>query len=147
MSKVCFLFCLSLLLYSYSLSAQVVLSAPDSSVIEVQPEFPGGVQAFFKYLNKHLKYPKSVSKSLYHGKVTINFIIDQNGKVVADSLNFEKMSFYSEKAVETLKAQAKADLTAMIESLFAKMPDWKPGTQNGKPVRVKYTIPINIGFD
>jgi hypothetical protein len=141
-----FIICLVLSSLTCSLQAQVTVSASDTSLIEVMPEYPGGYQKFFKYISKEFKVPASAGKSIYQGTVLITMIVDQDGKVLVDSLNYEKMAFYSKKPDEALKTKAHNELDAEIRRVFTSMPNWKPGIQEGRPVRVKYTLPYHISF-
>lgn len=90
------------------------------SAVEVQPEYPGGIEALDKYIRKNLHTGGEV------GTVKISFIVERDGGVT----DIRAIQGISEKA----------DLEAI--RVIAEMPKWKPGMQGGRPVRVNYTIPV-----
>jgi|GEM_PF-118119 len=100
------------------------------SPLEVQPTFPGGMDKFYKYLSKAIRYPAMAQEQSIQGKVYLSFIIEKNGMLT--DINVEKKLGYGmdEEAVRVLKAS----------------PKWMPGIQNGKAVRVKYNIPISFSL-
>lgn len=96
-------------------------------VTETMPEFPGGQGELLKYLKEEVsKY--APSDSWNKGRITVSFVVDSVGKIcdpeVFRSLTIEQDSI----AIQIIK----------------NMPDWSPGKQRGKPVRVKYTVPITF---
>jgi protein TonB len=98
------------------------------SVVEQMPEFPGGDSALYKYLSDNLVYPDSARVNGVSGKVFVHFIIDEKGKVV-DAKVIKGIGWGCDE--EALR-------------LVRKMPDWKPGKQNGRPVQVRFTLPIRF---
>ena len=92
------------------------------------PEFPGGVQEFFKYINENIKYPTREKKKGIKGKVYISFTICNDGHV-------SDVKPYKEVA-------RKEALIKEAMRVISMMPKWKPGTQNGKNVDVIYKVPI-----
>lgn len=96
--------------------------------VEKAPVFPGGTEAFGKYLAKNVKYPAADRENNIKGKVYVSFVVERNGKLT-DIVALRGPS-------ATLKAEAVRVLT--------NSPAWKPGVQGGKPVRVQYTVPINF---
>ncbi len=94
----------------------------DINGLDVMPEPYGGAGAWAKFLQKNLRYPDTDIQ----GRVVISFIIERDGKLT--DLNIVKGvdNLLDREALRVLKLA----------------PAWKPGQQNGKPVRVKYTIPI-----
>ncbi len=109
---------------------EIVYSANDG-LLEVMPEPYGGAAAWAKFLQKNLRYPHEASEKGISGKVWISFIIEKNGHL--SSLVVERGAGYGmdEEALRVLKMA----------------PPWKPGIQNGQPVRVKYTLPLNFVLD
>lgn len=104
---------------------------PVFTEVEEVPEFPGGMMAFYNYLGKNFKYPKSARKNNVSGKVILSFIVEKDGQLsdikVIRGLNTD----IDQEAVRVLKAS----------------PKWKPGLQNGHTVRVAYTLPIAINLN
>lgn len=98
--------------------------------LEVQPTFPGGMDKFYKYLSKSIRYPAMAQENNIQGKVFLSFIIEKNGSLT--DIKVERKLGYGtdEEAVRVLAAS----------------PKWVAGVQNGKFVRVKYNIPISFAM-
>ena len=95
---------------------------------EVSPEFPGGMKAFFEYLAKNFKYTEEARKGEVSGKVILQFVVENDGRLTEIKVLRGVGSGLDEEAVRVLSAS----------------PNWKPGIQNGKPVRVAYTLPMSL---
>lgn len=98
-------------------------------VVEVMPEFPGGQNALFKFLSENVKYPVIAQENGIQGRVIVQFVVDKDGSIVD---------------VEVAKSGGDASLDKEAVRVIKAMPKWKPGKQRGKPVRVKYTVPVNF---
>ena len=100
----------------------------DFKFLEVMPVPYGGASAWSKFLSKNLRYPDMAIDQHIQGKVWVSFIIEADGKL--SNFKVERGVGYGldEEALRVLKLA----------------PAWKPGIQNGHPVRVQYTIPINF---
>lgn len=99
-------------------------------VVEQMPEFPGGMEALFKYMAENMKYPEDAKKQQVEGRVLVQFIVETDGSV---------------SNTEVLK-RVFPSLDAEALRVISGMPKWIPGKQNGKVVRVKYTIPVSFRF-
>lgn len=99
-------------------------------VVEQMPEYPGGIQALFEYLQQNVKYPEDAVKQKIEGRVIATFVVETDGSI--NNVEVVKPAFPS------LDAEAVRVLSAM--------PKWTPGMQSGKVVRVKYTVPINFNM-
>lgn len=98
--------------------------------IEVQPTFPGGMDKFYAYLKKTVRYPSMAEQNNIQGKVYLSFVVEKNGALTDIKVD-RKLGFGTdEEAVRVLTGS----------------PRWTPGIQNGKPVRVKYNIQINFAL-
>ncbi len=95
-------------------------------VVDKQPEFPGGINELYRFLNKKIKYPLSAKESGIQGRVVCQFIINQDGSI--------------DDIVVIKSVDPDLDLEAI--RVIKTMPKWKPGKINGETVRVKYTLPI-----
>jgi TonB family protein len=100
-------------------------------VVEVMPQFPGGAQELFGFLAKTVKYPAEAEKAGKQGRVIATFVVKKDGSI-SDA--------HVVKSVDPL-------LDAEALRVINAMPAWTPGTQNGKPVNVKYTVPISFRLD
>lgn len=94
--------------------------------VEVMPEYQGGITALQDYLLKNIQYPEKAKKDTITGKVYVQFIVDEKGKV---------------GGAKILKS-ANPLLDAEAIRVISSMPDWIPGKNDGKAVKVAYTIPI-----
>ena len=97
---------------------------------ETMPQFPGGLGVMMKYLAANIKYPASAVKAKKQGRVIVTFIVQKDG-----SVSHAKIA----KSVDP-------ELDAEALRIVKGMPKWTPGTQNGKPVNVKYTLPVNFSL-
>lgn len=113
----------------------VVEAAPEPekvfTVVEQQPEFPGGTSEMYKYLSKNIKYPSAASRANVSGRVFMSFVVNTDGSIQDVSV-LKGLGFgCDEEAIRVVKA----------------MPKWKPGKQSGRAVRVKYNLPINFQLE
>ena len=100
-------------------------------VVEKMPEFPGGVQELLGFLSKTIKYPAEAEKAGTQGRVIATFVVRKDGSI-SDA-----------RVVKSVDPLLDAEALRVINA----MPAWIPGTQNGKPVNVKYTVPISFRLD
>ena len=111
----------------------VVVEEPEKEeeifqVVEAMPEFPGGTAELMKWLQKNIKYPSISQENGVQGRVIVQFVVNRDGSIV-DPVVLRSVDPYLDKeALRVVKA----------------MPKWKPGEQRGKPVRVKFTLPVQF---
>ncbi|MBO9676098.1 MAG: TonB family protein [Sphingobacteriaceae bacterium] len=96
--------------------------------IEKQPEFPGGIAKFYKYIGGNIKYPKLAQENNVQGKVFLSFVVEKDGSLSDIQITRGLGSGTDEEAIRVLK----------------ESPKWNPGIQNGLAVRVKYNINVNF---
>ena len=128
MKRVLLLFFIALSFQSY---AQDEPSEEEQwQVVDDQPDFPGGMDAFFRYIRKNLDYPKEAKQNKVQGKVFVSFVIDSTGSVQKESVKVIKGIGHGcdEEAVRLIK----------------NSPKWKPGrvSQSNKRVPVRMVLPI-----
>ena len=99
-------------------------------VTETMPQFPGGPGVMMKYLAANIKYPASAVKAKKQGRVIVAFVIQKDGSVT------------NARIVRSVDPELDAEALRIVKG----MPKWTPGTQNGKPVNVKYTLPVNFSL-
>lgn len=97
-------------------------------MVEQMPVFPGGTPELMKYIASHLKYPTIAQENGVQGRVTCQFVVGSDG-VVRDVQVLRSLDPYCDK--EAVR-------------VILSMPHWIPGKQNGRPVAVKYTVPITF---
>ena len=92
--------------------------------IEVKPEFPGGISAFYKFVSTNYKKPNGD----LHGKIFVTFIVEKDGSLTDIKVLRDIGQGTGEEAVRVLKT----------------CPKWILGEQNGKKIRVHYSLPITL---
>lgn len=98
------------------------------TVVEKMPEFPGGQAALLQYLAKAIHYPVIAQENGIQGRVTCSFVVNRDGSIVDAQVLRGVDPSLDKEAIRVINA----------------MPKWSPGEQRGKPVRVKYTVPVNF---
>jgi TonB family protein len=97
-------------------------------VVEKMPEYPGGIEAFMKFLSMNIRYPEAASKAGIQGRVLVNFIVEKDGSISNIHVINNVNEFLDAEAIRVV----------------GTMPKWTPGMQAGEAVRVKYTVPITF---
>jgi protein TonB len=95
-------------------------------VVEKQPEFPGGTTALMKFLGDNIKYPVIAQENGIQGRVITNFVVERDGSISDVQVVRGQDPSLDKEAVRVIKT----------------MPRWTPGQQRGKPVRVRFTLPV-----
>jgi len=93
--------------------------------IEVKPDFPGGINKFYKFVGDNYQTPEEDGLK---GKVYVTFVVEKDGSLTDIKVIRDIGYGTGKEAIRVLK----------------KSPKWSPGVQNGKPVRVLYSLPITI---
>ena len=104
------------------------LTGPPLTVVEEMPKFPGGENAFNKFVASNLRYPVEAAEKGIKGKVLIHFVIGTDGLISNIKVALSVNKYLDAEAVRIIR----------------KMPRWKPGRQSGKNVRVAYIIPVDF---
>jgi TonB family protein len=100
------------------------------TAVEQVPAFPGGEAGFSKFISATIKYPKAAREANVQGRVIASFIVEKDG------------SLTDIKVIRGIGYGADEETVRMLRT----SPNWKPGMQNGKPVRVAYSVPINFAL-
>ena len=98
------------------------------TVVETMPELPGGQGALLQYLAKSIKYPVIAQENGIQGRVSCSFVVNKDGSIV------------DAEVIRGVDPSLDKEALRVINS----MPKWSPGKQRGKPVRVKYTVPVTF---
>lgn len=115
------------LLFSFMTStAQTKKNDMVFDVVEVMPQFPGGQIAMLQYLMKNIKYPEQAMKEGIQGRVAVSFIVEKDGSISDVKPVLSVHPLLNKEAVRVVKS----------------MPKWSPGKHNGKPVRVRFNLPV-----
>ena len=100
---------------------------PVYEVVETMPEYPdGGMSGMMQFLSKNIRYPVNAQKNGTQGRVTVHFVVNADGSLSNIGI------------IRGVDPELDGEAVRVISA----MPKWKPGTQGGKPVRVKYTVPV-----
>lgn len=126
--------------YSCVYSKGVVISGQDPeqlsdtkifTAVKTEPRFKGGIESFNDFLLGNIHYPDNAKKNNIQGKVFVTFVVEKNG-----TLSNLRIATGIDK-----------DLDAEALRVLKLSPPWIPGSQNGKPLRVQYTVPINFALE
>ena len=96
--------------------------------VEQMPEFPGGMKALFKFLSRNTKYPTIALENGVQGRVIVGFVVGKKGQITEVKVLRPVDSYLDKEAVRVVKS----------------MPNWIPGKQMNKAVRVSYNVPVNF---
>ncbi|MEH6304818.1 energy transducer TonB [Olivibacter sp. CPCC 100613] len=102
----------------------------DFNKVEKQPQFPGGLHAFYKWIGEQYKYPAEAKTKGIAGTLHVSFVVELDGSL---------------SEIELLKDLGHGTGEAAI-ALLKESPKWAPGLMEGKPVRVYYTLPIKLNL-
>lgn len=97
-------------------------------VVEEMPVYPGGMAAMMDFFYKNMKYPKEAFDAKQEGRVIARFVVEKDGSISGSHI------------VKSVSPSLDAEALRIVNA----MPNWTPGRQNGKPVRVKYTVPLSF---
>lgn len=97
-------------------------------IVEDMPLFPGGEEAMMKYLAKNIKYPRIAKETGIQGTVYIVFVVEKNGTVSNANVHRGIGGGCDDEALRVVN----------------NMPVWKAGSQQGRPVRVQFNLPIHF---
>ena len=95
-------------------------------VPDVIPEFPGGEDSLFAFLSRNIKYPAEAKKADIRGRVFVTFVVEKDGRITGERILRDIGGGCGEEVLRVIRT----------------MPKWKPGTQDGKPVRVQFNLPV-----
>lgn len=97
------------------------------ATLQVKPEYPGGIKEFYSFVNQNFKVPDFTTSQVL--RITITFIVERDGSISGVKCLKDPGYGMGDEAVRVVKACPEK---------------WKPGIQNGKPVRAQYVLPIAI---
>ena len=124
-----------MLLSVVTLTANNVIAAEPASpepkvydMVEKMPSFPGGAEALKEYLDESIVYPDAAKEARIIGRVVVVFIVDEKGNLS------------DVKVAKSVEPSLDAEAVRVVKS----MPRWNPGMQNGKAVKVRYTLPVTF---
>ncbi len=98
--------------------------------VEHQASFPGGPAAMNQWLAQNIRYPAEAKANNIQGRVTVQFVVELNG------------SISNVVVVRSVDPRLDKEAVRVVKS----MPKWTPGMQDDRPVRSKFTLPVNFRF-
>ncbi|HVW94788.1 MAG TPA: TonB family protein [Mucilaginibacter sp.] len=98
--------------------------------VEMAPAFKGGMDAFSRYLAKNVHYPAAMREAGIQGRVIISFIVEKDGSITNAHIARGVAEEIDQEALRVIR----------------NSPRWTPGVQNGRPVRVAYSVPISFSL-
>lgn len=106
-------------------------AAPILTIVELMPGFDGGEEAMYKWLANNMKYPQVAKENSISGNVVVTFVVEKDGSITGVQVLKDIGGGCGDEAVRVVKS----------------MPRWKPGKQNGVPVRVQFNLPIRFTLE
>jgi|688.fasta_scaffold215281_3 protein TonB len=126
------------LFHNIGLNHQLINDLPDDSLkveeetiydfAEVEPSFQGGPEALNKWIQANVVYPESALTKNEQGFVYVKFVVNRDGSIEQVSIRKGVSEALDKEALRVVKS----------------MPNWIPGKEEGKPVRVSFTLPISF---
>lgn len=113
---------------SIAAPVEIIEEEPVLLSSSVMPEFTGGEEEMYRYLKNSVRFPAMAKESGISGAVYVTFVVDTNGAISEAKVLHGIGGGCDEEALRVIR----------------NMPLWKPGIQNGKPVKVRYNMPIRF---
>lgn len=126
------------ILFIFIMLSGVFVNAQQNDQEQKMPRFPGGENAFYAYLDDHVKVPEGFNKKEYLEKsnnqyvpVSVGFTVDVDGSITNVKVIDGEHEILDEKAKEIVE----------------QMPKWEPGySKDGTPIKVEFAIPIRFNL-
>lgn len=100
----------------------------NTASVELMPEYPGGIEKFYQWVGGNYDYPPAAQDAMVSGRMIVSFVVEKDGSLT-DIQVPKDLGFGTGEAAKKLLTKSKK---------------WKAGQQNGRPVRVQYTLPIML---
>ncbi len=98
---------------------------------ETAPEYPGGIDAMYRFISKNVNYPAKEKWKGVTAKVVTRFSISKEGDVTNITILSKTPEAFNQEVIRVMKL----------------MPKWKPGTLNGQPVEIYFTLPVMFNLE
>lgn len=99
--------------------------------VEQMPQFGSGERELLEYLQKNIKYPAIARENGIQGTVVVQFVVDKDGSITQPEVARGIGGGCDEEALRVIR----------------EMPKWQPGKQQGRPVKVKFTLPVRFRLE
>ena len=137
----------------YELKKANKLVAPEMAGQDKAPQYQGGIPALTKFVRSNMKYPVEAEHYGVQGRVYVQFYVGTDGTVsdisvskteLTNRLSTKAFSKYTAQQKQTMREQGENQLKQEALRVVRKMPKWEAAMRRGKPIRVKYSIPISF---
>lgn len=95
------------------------------------PDFSGGLNQMYKFIRSNLRYPAEATQLRLEGTVIVTFVVSKNGEI---------------SDIQVIKEIGGGTAEEAIHVGGTKMKPWKPGVQNGRPVPIRFTLPLRFSL-
>jgi multisubunit Na+/H+ antiporter MnhC subunit len=120
-------------------------------VSEKMPRFVGGPSALLSYLAANTRYPASAQKWNIRGRVVVGFVVNEDGSISDAQVVYNGANATSAGEDDEVEEKGVAEGRAAIEAeavrVVSSMPQWIPGTEDGKAVKVRYHVPLSFNVE
>jgi outer membrane biosynthesis protein TonB len=126
------------------------------SIVDEQPQFVGGQDTMFRWLMQNIRYPKEAREKRAEGTVYVGFVVEKDGSIKDVAIKREPsypkdtlkiMEVNGIQGIKLINSKAEGSLGREAIRIISAMPKWKPGRNQGQPVRVAYTLPIKFKLE
>lgn len=146
------IFILMLFLCTMPLAAQNETASQTTATINTPPTYPGGEQAYKKFVKKNLKYPDYCKQYEAEGVCTMTFIVNADGTIgeieakncKITYINSAKIEKYSADERKAIKKECSRQMAKEGLRIIRKMKKWNPAQMNGKPTRLRVTQDLDF---
>ena len=112
----------------YDMGPTQLADGEEANVVDESPEYPGGMEALYKYLAENIHYPEQAKNDQIQGRVVISFVVEKDGSI-SDA-----------KVVRGIGGGCDEEALRVVNA----MPKWTPGKMRGEVVRVNFNLPITF---
>lgn len=138
-----------------TVNAQDVNTGEKQVASDTIPTYPGGREAFRKFIRKNLQYPDYCAQFGAEGVCTMVFAVEPNGNisnVIAKDckithMNSGKTGKYSDTEIKAIKKECARQMAKEGLRVIRKMKPWNPGKKNGKPVLIIHSLDLNFSIN
>ena len=111
-------------------------------IVEHDPEFPGGIDSLFSFLNKNIRYPEEAIKRKIEGNIFVRFIVEKDGSIT--NAEILRDIVYGSEEADSLATQL--GCSAEVLRVIDMMPKWKPASNHGSIVRYRFSLPVKFSL-
>lgn len=110
--------------------------------VEQDPEFPGGWDSLYSFLNRNIHYPPKAKEKKIEGIIYTQFIVGKDGSIT--NAKILRDIVYGSAEADSLAVEL--GCSAEVLRVIGMMPRWKPASNNGTVVRYKFSLPVKFSL-